>query len=179
MDLERAEKLGNISVSIVTIVAILCGGMFALFEYLDYKKESQRKNSLELVARYQQGEILKNRLKTDLAWEGIHGELIELFKKDTSKEAYENFVITVITKKELFAEVSSIMGLFEETVVCVNSGICDKETITNYFFTSGRSFFNKYYPYVCDQRTKWNDYTIWKRVQTYYNSQSIGKICSE
>ena len=178
MNLDQAEKFGNICVSIVTILAILFGGIFGLIEYFDYKKSNRIENSLVLVERFNQGEILKNRAATSLVWQDLHQELINLFQKDSSPEAYEGFVLAVVKEKNLAKEVSSIMGFYEETAICVNAGLCETRTINRYFSKSGRSFFNKYYPYVCNQRTKWNDSSIWKNVQINYNPESIGKICN-
>lgn len=177
MILDQAEKLGNVIVSIVTVLAIICGGIFGLIEYCDYKKSNRVKNSLDLVERYNKGETLKNRVITGVVWQGLNEELVSLLKNNRSPEAYEGFVISVIIEKDLAKEVSSLMGFYEETAICVNAGICDANTINSYFSKSGRSFFNKYYPYVCSQRAKWNDTSIWKNVQIRYNPESIGKIC--
>lgn len=178
MDLDKAEKMGNIAVSVVTILAIFCGGIFGLVEYLDYKNNEKIKNSLNLVNRFQSGEILNERLKADSIWQDVYQELITIFKADASPEAYEGFVIAVISKKKMEKSINSMMGIYEETVICVESGLCDQDTIDHYFSKSGRTFFNKYYPYVCNQRKKWNDPTIWENIQKYYNPKSIGKVCS-
>lgn len=177
MSLDNVEKRVNIAVSIVTIIAIISGGVFGVIEYLDYKKEIRIKNTIDLVNRYHSGHVLESKLRTDKVWNEMYPSLIELFSTDSSSEAYEGFVLTIINKKNLNSPVSVLMGLFDETVVCIESDICDKETIDRYFLKSGRSFFNKYYPYICDQRSKWNDETIWVNVQKYYNPGSTGKIC--
>lgn len=177
MNLNDSEKLASIVVSIVTVLAIIGGGIFGLVEYMEYAKDTKIKTSLGLVTRYHTGQILKSKIKTDSAWNEVYSELTTLFKKDTSAEAYEEFVLTVVKKKDIYVDVNLIMGLFEETVICVDSGLCDKVTIDSYFKNSGRSFFNKYYPLVCDLRKKWNDKKIWLNVQTYYNPESLEKIC--
>ena len=178
MSLDNSEKEANIAVSIVTIIAIISGGVFGLVEYLEYKKESKIKNTIDLVTRYHSGHVLKSKLETDKVWNDMYPIMTEIFKTDKTSEAYEGFILTIIEKNNLTSSVSIVMGLFDETVVCLESEICDKSTIDNYFLKSGKSFFNKYYPFVCDQRNKWNDVTIWKNVQKYYNPDSMGKICS-
>lgn len=178
MSLDQAEKLGNVIVSIVTVLAILCGGIFGLIEYCEYKKSNRIKNSLNLVERYNKGEILRSRITSGAVWQDLNEELVSLSQRDNSPEAYEGFVLAVISEKKLTKEVSSIMGFYEETAICMSAGLCEEDTINSYFSKSGRSFFNKYYPYVCSQRIKWNDPSIWENVQIRYNPESIGKICS-
>lgn len=177
MKLENVETVGNIAVSFSTTLALICGGIFGLVEYLDYKKDNSIKYSLSLVSRYQAEDVLKQRIKTDSAWQDANDDLVKLLKIDRSVSAYEGFLLSVVKKNELDAAIITLMGFYDETVVCVKSRICDKATINSYFLKSGRTFFNKYYPYVCLQRNIWSDPTIWFDVQRYFNPKSLGKIC--
>ena len=177
--LEQREKTANIAVSIATIIAILCGGLFGLVEYLDYKKSVKVENSLNLVNRFQSGEKIKDRRATDSAWQNNNKKFMTLRKKGNAQEMYEKFVINLIEKEKIKYNISSLMDFYEETVVCIQAGLCDQSTINDYFSKSGKTFFKKYYPYVCDQRNMWNDSSIWEKVQKYYNPKPKGKICSQ
>lgn len=177
-NVEKNEKIANIAVSIVTMFAIVIGGVFGLVQYFDYKEEIRVKNSLAILDRYHNDEVLKSNIKVYSAWSENYENLMKLIKEDPSAEAYEGFILALVEKKDLPIEINTIFNLYDETVVCVYSNLCDKDTIDNYFRESARSFFHRFYPVVCNQRKRWNDPTIWSRVEKFYNPESIGKICS-
>lgn len=177
MNLNDTEKLVSIVQSSVTIVAILVGGVFGLVQYMDYKSSEKVNRSLTQLTKYSADGMVKSRESINEAWSDNLENLIELFKKNKSDEAYSKFVIDVVSNNNLDNDVDKILRFYEESAVCVNSNLCDEETIRSFFQTDAKPFFNTFYPYICSQRKRWKDEKIWETVQAFYNPKSIGKIC--
>lgn len=179
MNINSLEKTVNILVSIATFFAIFFGGAFAIIEYKDYKKEVKIKHALEFVNRYNQGFILQSRQEEYKAWQRNQKTLIESIKNYESRISYKKIILNFMEREGIDSSVSYILNFFEDIAICASSKICDEDTINRYFFISGRTYIHKYYPYICDQRSKWNDPTIWKRLQNFYKPNFDKDFCSE
>lgn len=177
MRLDRLQKLLNILVSLATLVAMVAGGLFALLEYLEYRQEGRVRQSLELVKQFNDERLAAQKAKTDDAWDHSQPQLVALFARDRSAAAYAQFVMTLVEEKALRHAISLQFDFYEQTVTCVNAKLCDQSTLDDYFLHSGKRFFNKFYPYICAQRRRWNDPSLWRKVQAYYNPGSMGRLC--
>ena len=112
------------------------------------------------------------------AWEIGHPVLVSTLEKSTNKSsAFNAYVIALINEERLSTNIDYIMDFYERLVTCVNTGLCDKAIIDKFFLKNGRTFFRKYYPYVCSLRTKWKDKSIWSSAEVYFNPGGVGKIC--
>lgn len=180
MTLEQWEKLSITIVSFVTVLAIIGGGLFALIEYYDHKADGRKKISLALVSDYHSKEYREYRENIDEAWEVGHPVLISALTKEKCKSrAYNKYVVALVSEEKLSNDVGYIMDFFERVATCVNSDLCDKQIIDKFFKKSGRTFFRKYYPYVCNLRNKWQDNSIWSNTEVYFNPGGVNKICKK
>lgn len=177
MSLEKLERLASITLSSVTVVAIIAGGLFGLFEYLDHKASEKINHSLNQLSNYNSDSLVKSRESIDEAWNGRHTKLIELFKKDKSDSAYSKFVLDVVNDSNLSRDIEKILRFYQETAICVGANICDEETTRSFFQADAVPFFSTFYPYVCFQRKQWKDEKTWEKLQLFYRLNSIGKIC--
>lgn len=178
MLLDQWEKISSIMLSVISALAIVSGGTFTLIEYYDHKNNIKQSSSLALVSEYHSQDFIKYREKLDESWEIGYPVLIDILKSNTDKtKAYQEFVIALVKKEEITSEVNNIMNFYERIAICVNSGLCNKKIIDDFFIKNGRTFFRKYYPYVCLLRERWNDESIWKNIESYFNPGSLGKIC--
>ena len=178
MNLNQWEKLSSTIVSFVTVAAILFGGFFTLIEYYRHKIDIKQDNSLKLVSEYHSKDALKYRERLDAAWEVGHPVLISTLKNSSDKSsAFNSYVTALIREEKLSVSVDYVMDFYERLVTCVNTSLCDKAIIDKFFLKNGRTFFRKYYPYVCTLRSKWNDNSIWSNTEQYFNPGGVGKIC--
>lgn len=165
------------ALAIVTITAIVFGGGFGLLEYLDKKKESQISNTLDLVKRFQTTEVLETRQTLDEAWSSNYSDLLEVLSPaeeppdyDVSK-AYKEYVMGFVERYKFSVQINLILEFYEQVVICVNASICDVNTVNDFFLRNGKVFFRKFYPYVCNQRRKWNDPSAWSDAQNYFTKK--------
>ncbi len=179
MDYEKHIAISKVYLSYLSIIAIIVGAGFTLFEYNGYKADKKINYSLNIVADYTNPEIMKHRTKLDEAWEIGYPILIKNIKnyKDTSN-AYNKFILALVKEENLSRPIDYVMDFYERISLCVSAGLCKKDVIDKFFLRNGQIFFRKYYPYVCDLRKKWNDDTIWLNVELYFNSKSAGEICN-
>lgn len=175
--LEIKEKFWGIQVARLTIVSILAGAIFGFVEYRDHKQDIAVEKSLDVISRFSDEPLLDDKIKTDRAWDDVNAGLTALFAVDKSAEAYEAFVIGFVESRSLMDSVYRILDLYEEAAICVQTKICDKKVVDQYLLDSGRDFFAAFYPVVCNQRTRWRDYSIYSVVQNYYAPQTVKTTC--
>ncbi len=178
MTLDQWDKLSSTIVSFVTVVAIFSGGLFALIEYYGQKTDKKQSRSLTLVSEYHSRDTLIYRNRLDDAWEVGYPVLILTLNENSDKSAaFNSYVNTLINEEQLSKDIDYLMGFYERLVTCVKAKLCDKTIIDKFFLKNGRTFFRKYYPYVCSLRLKWKDESIWSNTEKYFNPGGVGKIC--
>lgn len=177
MEFEKINKAAELIVSVITIISIIVGGIFAMVQYLEHKKELKIKHTLEFVTKFNSDKFMDLREKINNVWNDANPVMVKILTKDKTPEAYEGFVVALVKKYKIHSEIDNIMTLFEEIAICSIENICDKQTVNKYFYDDGKIFFRKFYPYVCDLRKKWNDKKIWYKAQEFYSDNTLGTLC--
>ncbi|SNX59303.1 protein of unknown function [Nitrosomonas ureae] len=173
MTLHQLDKLSSIALSVISTFAIITGGIFGLVEYMGHKEDLRKSASLNLVTNYHSDVYLKNTEKLQNIWSNHYPNLIILSNDNIlhNKEkiiAYNKFVIEMVSKESISQEIINILNFYERVAICVEAQLCDKEVIDNFFLNDGRTFFNKFYPYICALRNQWQDNKLWFKPETYF-----------
>jgi hypothetical protein len=119
----------------VTVISLILGGLWAILEY------NERSNSrisdkaaqvLVFVERYNRNPIQEyknNKVKA------LAEAYKDYYEKNSKREPddCETFQIKVVDKFGLRFEIDNVTFFYDELLVCVNSGICDKEVAHNFF----------------------------------------------
>ena len=177
MNLDKYKKIVDIVVPALTLIIIV---YFGYVELNNYKKTSKEKNSINLVERYSKDNLLESRMKIDLIWQNTLIKFKELTNKNSSNKTYKKFIVSLVKDNNLHTDITIISEFYEETAICIETGVCDEETITDYFYKKGELFFQIFYPYMCYLRQAWGNSSIWKTAYQQYRPKSVvSDICRD
>lgn len=117
------EKV-EIAQSLLTIIAILVGGLWGMNEYLEKKNQDRISKSFEIVAEYRAsddlrryGEFVESKAVNDI----LHDVLLKGVEKSER--------ITKLYTDEVRNQLKRMVQAYENAVVCVMVNHCDKNVI--------------------------------------------------
>jgi hypothetical protein len=135
------------------IPSILIGLAIFLFNYHDKELGDRRKTSLDYIQRYVQGEVLAARIKVQQAFLGKD------FEDFAAQVLYEHpppltnrDKVKFLESKALLDQIFVLAEYFEHVTVCVNSDLCDLQTVCEVLYTEMKLFGDNYLFYVDDVR---------------------------
>lgn len=172
ISLERIKTLSEIFGIWLTTVGLLVGGGFAVFQYLDVKRENRINATVEYVRAYRTDPIYSIRRRVGISEINASKLVTSALKKSTVENAaqiYNDMIIKRVQEDDLSADLDQLINFYEEVAVCIVNKICDKESAASYFFKQGRDFYRTYYPYICMERDKWHDLSTGRLLQTFFN----------
>jgi hypothetical protein len=170
----------------IQVLALLAAGIFALTEYLGKKQEVRVQRAVDHLARFSSSDLTSARMSLTQREQEEVGSLNAILldksmSRDQKNVAYYNFVVKELvphnSQDGLEASFHRILGYLDEGVVCAKQGLCDESTIRSGQSDFGEVFLHTYTPYLCYLRRIWNDPTIGKRVELFYNRQVADRAC--
>ena len=182
MNLDQTKTLSEIIGIWFTIVALLLGGGFALFEYLDQKQETRLEATVSHVREFRREpmhSINRKLSKSEQTASYDATKLLKEFPSETVAQHYYKFIIQRVEDDDLAADLDQMINFYEEVVICVYTGICDRDSAENYFFLRGRNFYRTYYPYICSEREKWRDLSTGRLLQAFFNPSATTDPCEQ
>ena len=166
--------------SIVSIVAVIFGGVFALAEYRAKKTAERRLTTAGYIRTFQGTAAFAANDKLAEVWE-VEGmrtiERVIAAPQPDQARIYSDGVNALVVSHESESAIRYLMGFYEDVAFCAVWDLCDVGLTRQFFENRGRTFFRKYYPYICRLREKWNDETIWREAEFYYNQTRGSAVC--
>lgn len=167
----RTKHLVEIGSGLATMIAFLCGGIWAGIQYDEHKKETAITRTLQYVQRYNTGEIAEHRSQLERNWD----REIEVIKKiltDESKESSQRQKefgekLGGIVGKD-YPSFFKLVGFFEEVTTCALAGICSEEKTHEFFDSDVGIFVKNYSPFICSTRKKYFNPSFGKRMIEYF-----------
>ncbi len=141
--------------SIVQIFAILLGGAFATYKYLEAEKATRTKETLAYVDRYHKSPMHDVRMKLEGVWVRQEEKLVA--KLEAGEQEYEQFVLKVVRDAKLEADIFALASFFESVQACAHANICDEVTAKSFFCSDAVSFFHLHYRFIARERLKRKD----------------------
>jgi len=178
--IEATEKVSNIIFLWISIAGIVVASIVGYKEYRSYVSNRAIDNSLKHIELFNAKYTMDINKELSRAWNKGYPLLIKALKGRDKQEIanrYSNYVLALIKEGGLEFPLDYIMVFYERVATCVNTKLCDKDTADIFFKKRGMVFFQKYYPYVCNLRAKWNDPAVGTILEGYFNPSSVGKIC--
>jgi len=178
MNRARMKEWTEILVPWVQVLALLAGGIFAVREYRDHTRELKIQRAMDYLLRSSSEDLLSARFslskREQKMTERFRSILLDSsLSRDAKNRAYFDFVVQelIMHGKDDGLEVPfyNILAYFDEGVTCIQQGLCDEMTIKSGLSDFGQSFVRTYTPYLCYLRRAWNDPTIGRRVENFYN----------
>lgn len=158
--------------SIVGILAILVGGIFAAYKYIQEAKADRTKETLAYIDRYQKSPMHDVRMKLEDVW--IHHEEQLVTNLRNGEKDYEQFVLKVIDDEKLEKDVFALIDFFQSVQTCISTKLCDEVTARSFFCADAISFFHLHYRFIARERSKRNDPTLAESLEKFSNTTCSG-----
>ena len=154
MKLDRAKAVTEILTAWIGVCALVVGGGFAAYQYLDKVRADRIKETLSFVERYHKEPIFDARRGIETVWErrGVENSAKVLLGSDE----FNAYVLDVIEAEALGSDISLLVDFFEALEVCVQMEICDRRTAIRFLQPDARAFFNQHYAKIDFERRRRN-----------------------
>lgn len=170
------------------VLGLFAAGIFALVEYQGRKGAEKVQRAVDYLAKADSEILINARLRLSDNEQRKVGRYDKILLSESSTHdekitAYYQFVIDelVMHSKEpgLKSEFNIVLSYLDEGVICSEQGLCDRDIITASLSDFGKSFVRTYTPYLCYLRKAWNDPSIGRRVERFYNPTAADTACEE
>ncbi len=175
---ELRLQVAEVAGTWIAAMAVVIGGLFGVFQYLEHKSAVRVDRTMAFVERYHSdGLLLEARLKIS---DSMKLGVVEInkvltdpnIKPEQLSQKYNEEVTKLIEKDDLFASLEQILTFYEQIILCRELLLCDPAIAEQFFDTDGRAFIRTFYPYVCTIRKQWNNPEKFKRVMAFYVQKS-------
>lgn len=180
---ENKLQLAEVAGTWTAAIAVIIGGLFGVFQYLEHKAAVRVDRTMAFVERYHSDGLLMNaRLQiTDsmtLRVEEVNAILTnpEINPDDLAK-SYNDSINSIVEKDSLSGPLEQVFTFYEQIILCRDLKLCDGPVAEQFFDTDARSYLRTYYPYICSIRAQWNNPEKFARVVDFYTSNSK-EICT-
>lgn len=123
----------------IKIIFTLIAAAYIVFEYQVKVKQDHIANSIDYVHSYAEGKILDSRERLDAFW--LSNRVIEVNRKLQDEpnstiriKRYHEIIPHLLRTSGQSRDVYKILQFYRDVGLCVNAGLCDRETVCNYFW---------------------------------------------
>jgi hypothetical protein len=175
LKLQFAEVVGTW----VAATAVVIGGLFGIYQYLEHKSAVRVERSMAFVERYHSNNMLVAARLT--LTESITERTSRLnrilqdteINPDDLPVIYNSEVLTLINEDKLSGALDQIFTFYEQILLCREMDLCDEEVAKQFFDIDAEGFVNTYYPYICKIRKEWHNPKQFEKVTKYYSSTLV------
>lgn len=152
MRLDDIKTLTDMVTSLLATVALIVGGAFGAYQYLDKVRDDRVKETLNFLDRYNRGYVVKARVEQQAAWE-----------KHTATEAATpgkrigEFTRDVIRIEKLESSISVLNDFYDTVRICATNDICDTEVALQLFQEDACVFYIRSYSFLKERRATSGD----------------------
>lgn len=182
--LEIKLQLAEVAGTWIAALAVVIGGIFGVFQYLEHKEAVRIDRTMAFVERYHSdGLLMEARLKITDSMNLHVDQLNKLLtnaeiKPEELANKYNQKIIKIVEEDVLHGPLEQVFTFYEQIILCRELKLCDAGVAEEFFDTDGRAFIRTYYPYICNIRAQWNNPAKYERVLSFYvvNSDSLCQI---
>lgn len=167
-------QLAEIAGTWVAALAVVIGGLFGIFQYLEHKAAVRVDRSMAFVERYHgDGMLVAARLKI-IDSMALRAPQLKLILQDSSLKSedlqvkYDAEILKQITEDQLNGALEQLFTFYEQIILCRQMDLCDEQVASQFFDTDAEGFVLTFYPYICDVRQTWNNPMQYQKVTEFY-----------
>lgn len=155
MSWESAKKRTEVLYDVVSMLAIVIGGGYALWQYNDHVQAQRAKESFTFVERFYSAPISDAYFKLSTAWDRHALAVKKLRGKGDAN--YTKFIISTIKAERLERDIYMLLGFYEGVGLCIHHGWCDRRMAQTFFCESASLFFFLHYRFIALKRSEWSN----------------------
>jgi hypothetical protein len=166
MSLERTKTLSDIIATWAGLFALIGGGLFGLFQYLEKKEDDRVASASRLLERFHTDRLQKSYLLISGTWQRNNAVVNEAaVSKDPSD--LPTLILTIIDSEGMFPDIQALLDFYEVVAVCIDQRICDEATAMTYFHKEALAFFRTHTPFIDRERAQRADATYACRLEQF------------
>jgi hypothetical protein len=175
---ELKLQIAEVAGTWLAAIAVVIGGLFGVFQYLEHKDAVRVDRTMALVERYHSDGLLMNaRLQITNAMtvnvEQINSVLTDAsIKPEDLAQTYNDTINNIVKKDSLAGPLDQLFTFYEQVVLCRELRLCDDAVAAQFFDDDANSYVRTYYPYICAVRAQWNNPERYSRVVDFYVNES-------
>ncbi|MFT4938757.1 MAG: hypothetical protein ACI88A_001786 [Paraglaciecola sp.] len=173
---ELKLQIAEIAGTWVAAIAVVVGGLFGIYQYLEHKSAVRVDRSMAFVERYHGNSMLvEARLKII---ESINNRTEHIkqvledpkLKPEKISAVYSFEILKLIKEDNLAGSLEQLFTFYEQIILCREMDLCEEEVSQQFFDADAEDFISTYYPYICKVRKEWNNPDQYKKVTQFYSS---------
>lgn len=134
--------------TLIAIIGAFCGGVFALYRFVDSLEASRAKEALAYVERFSDAPIAAS-----------YGHFVQYFgeflaQRDTKIPLTEQAMADAISNPAIEADAIVVIHFFDNVSVCICKHLCDEQLVTLFLGWQAKDFYDVAGPYVRVNRVK-------------------------
>jgi hypothetical protein len=145
--------------TLISQVALIAGGIFAAFQYIDARRDAQVEHTMEYIVRYEDGRVGESRRAIETALRPYLPNFAEIQNQGVRSQDRIDVISTLMTvagEGSLPGHVDTVVDFYEGLWTCVREDVCSKEVALGYFGGADAADFRaNFQPYI-DQRRENN-----------------------
>jgi len=155
MNLDGTKTRVDIVTSLLTTFALIIGGCFGAYQYLEKARDDRVKETLNFLDRYNHDPVAQARLQQQKAWDAHFDEEVATNGKDIYA-----FIRRIIIEEKLESSISVLNDFYAALEICSRNEICDREVALQLFQENACSFFNRHHNFITERRKVSGDSSI-------------------
>ena len=178
-DQEIKLQLAEIAGTWVAALAVVIGGLFGIYQYLEHKSAVRVDRSMAFVERYHGNSVLvEARLKINESMAKRTAQLNQILsnpalKPEDLQTKYDVEILKLINEDALNGALQQLFTFYEQIILCREMDLCEEQVTGQFFDTDAQSFVNTYYPYICNIRKEWHNPDQYQKVTQFYSPNLI------
>tara|TARA_R110002167_G_scaffold38470_4_gene119834 strand:- start:1187 stop:1732 length:546 start_codon:yes stop_codon:yes gene_type:complete len=172
-------QIAEIAGTWVAALAVVIGGLFGIYQYLEHKSDVRVDRSMAFVERYHGNSMLvEARLKINESMAKRTAQLNQILKDPAIKAEnlpaiYESEILKQINQDELVGSLEQLFTFYEQIILCREMDLCEEEVAGQFFDIDAQGFVSTYYPYICYVRKEWHNPKQYKKITQFYSPELI------
>jgi hypothetical protein len=155
MKIDQIKTWIDVIAAGLTTCAILVGGSFGAYQFLEQAHDGQVKETLNFLDRYNREPVAQARMMQQKIWREHLSE-----EKRTAGKNYDRFAIRIILKENLEPSIVVLNDFYAALEICSRNKICDPEVALQLFQESACSFYNRHVAFLALRRKESGDNSI-------------------
>lgn len=170
-------QIAEIAGTWVAALAVVIGGLFGIYQYLEHKSAVRVDRSMAFVERYHGNSMLvEARLKINESMAKRTAQLNQILQDPAIKAEdlaarYENEILKQINEDQLVGALEQLFTFYEQIILCREMDLCEENVAAQFFDIDAKGFVNTYYPYICNLRKEWHNPTQYIKITQFYSPE--------
>lgn len=146
----RSIRRLTIVATLISQGALIVGGLFAAYQFMESRKDARVERTMEYILRYDDGRVGDSRRAIQSALRPFLPQFAEI-EGGVAPEDREDMVLTLVEtggEGRLPDHVDTVVDFYESLWTCVRESICSQEVAFGYFTADAHEFVQNFEPYL-------------------------------